>query len=104
MSKWCYNYDSGEYEDIDEDGYNWTRGEYSYNWDDSEYKREREERTMALRMFGGRYPAAGLRPLVGNTGGTWRHRVSFLPSLDAWRGLLCMLPEKAPRGLCALPR
>lgn len=43
MSKWCYNYDSGEYEDIDEDGYNWTRGEYSYNWDDSEYRREREE-------------------------------------------------------------
>ena len=43
MSKWCYNYDSGKYEDIDEDGYNRTRGEYSYNWDDSEYKREREE-------------------------------------------------------------
>ena len=43
MSKWCYNYDSREYEDIDEDGYNWTRGEYSYNWDDSEYRKEREE-------------------------------------------------------------
>lgn len=37
MSKWCLNYDSGEYEDIDKDGYSWTRGEYVYNWDDSEY-------------------------------------------------------------------
>ena len=44
MSKWCYNYDSGEYEDIDESGYSWTRGEYVTNWDDSEYKREEEER------------------------------------------------------------
>lgn len=43
MSKWCYNYDSGEYEDIDESGYSYTRGEYVYNWDDSEYRREREE-------------------------------------------------------------
>lgn len=25
MSKWCFNYDSGEYEDIDKDGYSWTR-------------------------------------------------------------------------------
>ena len=37
------NYESGEYEDIDEDGYSWTRGEYTNNWDDSEYEREREE-------------------------------------------------------------
>lgn len=29
MSQWCYNYDFGEYENIDEDGYNWTRGECS---------------------------------------------------------------------------
>lgn len=43
MTKWCYNYDSGEYEDIDRDGFSWTRGEYVYNWDDSEYKREEEE-------------------------------------------------------------
>ena len=43
MSKWCMNYESGEYEDIDEDGYIWTRGEYTNNWDDSEYRREREE-------------------------------------------------------------
>ena len=44
MSKWCLNYASGEYEDIDEDGFSWTRGEYVLNWDDSEYCREKEER------------------------------------------------------------
>ena len=44
MSKWCFNYESGEYEDIEKDGYSWTRGEYVYNWDDREYKREEERR------------------------------------------------------------
>ena len=44
MSKWCFNYESGEYEDIEKGGYSWTRGEYVYNWDDSEYKREEERR------------------------------------------------------------
>ena len=44
MSKWAFNYDSGEYEEIDRDGFSWTRGEYTYNWDDSEYRREEEER------------------------------------------------------------
>ena len=43
MSKWCMNYESGEYEDIDECGFSYTRGEYTNNWDDSEYRREREE-------------------------------------------------------------
>lgn len=43
MAKWCYNYDSGEYEYIDKDGFSIDRGEYVYNWDDSEYRREREE-------------------------------------------------------------
>ena len=43
MTKWCFNYESGEYEDIDKDGYSWSRGEYVYNWDDSEYRREEEE-------------------------------------------------------------
>lgn len=28
MSKWCFNYDSGEYEDIDKDGYSWTQGKF----------------------------------------------------------------------------
>ena len=43
MSKWCFNYDSGEYEDIDKDGYSRTRGEYVYNWDDSAYREEEED-------------------------------------------------------------
>ena len=48
MTKWCLNYDSGEYEDIDKDGYSWTRGEYVHNWDDSEYRREKEEEERRL--------------------------------------------------------
>ena len=44
MSKRCFNYDSGEYEDIDRDGYSWSRGEYIYNWDDSEYRREEDDK------------------------------------------------------------
>ncbi len=43
MPKYCDNYDSGEYEYIDKDGYSIDRGEYVYNWDDSEYRREEEE-------------------------------------------------------------
>ena len=43
MTKWCFNYESGEYEYIDKDGYSIDRGEYVYNWDDSEYRREEEE-------------------------------------------------------------
>ena len=48
MTKWCLNYESGEYEDIDKDGYSWPRGEYVYNWDDSEYRREEEEEERRL--------------------------------------------------------
>lgn len=44
MSKLCYNYDTGRYEDIDEDGYSYTQGKYVYNWDDSEYRREKMEK------------------------------------------------------------
>ena len=44
MIKWCFNYESGEYEYIDRNGFSVDRGEYVYNWDDSEYKREDEER------------------------------------------------------------
>ena len=44
MTKLCYNYDSGKYENIDRDGFSWDRGKYVYNWDDSEYKREEEKR------------------------------------------------------------
>ena len=43
MTKWCFNYESGEYEYIERDGYSIDRGEYVNNWDDSEYRREEEE-------------------------------------------------------------
>ena len=42
-SKYCMNYDSGEYEWIDENGYSWDQGEYVYNWDDSDYQIECDE-------------------------------------------------------------
>lgn len=43
MSKYCFNYDSGEYENIERDGFSIDQGEYVYNWDDSEHRREEEE-------------------------------------------------------------
>ena len=43
MSKYCFDYETGEFENIEEDGFSIDRGEYTYNWDDSEYRREREE-------------------------------------------------------------
>lgn len=43
MSKYCFNYDSGEYENIERDGFSIDQGDYVYNWDDSEYRREEEE-------------------------------------------------------------
>ena len=41
--KYCLNYDSGEYEWIDEDGDSWDQGEYVYNWDDSDYRNKCDE-------------------------------------------------------------
>lgn len=43
MAKYAFNYDSGEYEYIERDGFSIDRGGYVYNWDDSEYRREEEE-------------------------------------------------------------
>ena len=43
MAKWCFNYESGDYEYIERDGYSIDCGEYVNNWDDSEYRREEEE-------------------------------------------------------------
>ena len=48
MPKWCFDYDSGEYEWIEKDGFSLDRGEYGYNWDDSEYSREDEENCSKL--------------------------------------------------------
>ena len=35
MVKWCFNYEFGDYEYIEKDGFSIDRGEYVYNWDDS---------------------------------------------------------------------
>lgn len=43
MAKYAFNYDSGEYEYIERDGFSIDRVECVYNWDDSEYRREEEE-------------------------------------------------------------
>ena len=43
MSKWCFNYETGDYEDIDRDGFSYTTGKSTNNWDDSEYRQEEEE-------------------------------------------------------------
>ena len=43
MPKWCFNYESGDYEYIERDGFSIDQGEYVYNWDDSDYRREEEE-------------------------------------------------------------
>lgn len=40
MSKWCFNYYSYEYENIEKYGFGIDRGEYVYNCDDSEYQYE----------------------------------------------------------------
>ena len=49
MAKYCYNYDSGEYEYIARDGFSQDRGEYVYNWDDSAYRQEEEEEERRRR-------------------------------------------------------
>lgn len=43
MAKYAFDYETREYEYIEEDGFSIDRGEYTYNWDDSEYRREEEE-------------------------------------------------------------
>lgn len=42
MSKWCFNYESGEYEEIDRDGFSISQGRHVFNWDNSEFRREEE--------------------------------------------------------------
>lgn len=29
MSKWCFNYETDDYEDIDRDGFSYTTGKYT---------------------------------------------------------------------------
>jgi len=48
MSKYCFDYETGEFENIERDGFSIDRGEYTYNWDDSEYRREEEEQEQEM--------------------------------------------------------
>ena len=43
MAKYVFDYETGEYEYIERDGFSIDRGEYTYSWDDSEYRREEQE-------------------------------------------------------------
>ena len=49
LAKYCYNYESGEYEYIERDGFSIDQGRYVYNWDNSEYRREEEEEERRRR-------------------------------------------------------
>jgi hypothetical protein len=51
MSKWCFNYESGEYEEIDRDGFSISQGRHVFNWDDSEFRREEEEEKFNRRRL-----------------------------------------------------
>ena len=64
MAKWCFNYESGEYEYIEKDGFSIDRGEYVYNWDDSEYRHDDEEEECRNSLFDDedeRHPKPGKR-------------------------------------------
>ena len=43
--KWTLNYDTGDYEWMDKNGYSYDTGEYSYNFDKSPF--EEEERSSS---------------------------------------------------------
>ena len=43
MSEYCFNYESGEFEYIDEDGFSIDQGEFVYNWDDSVYSQDDDD-------------------------------------------------------------
>lgn len=43
MPKWCLNYDSGDLEFIDENGFSYTQGEVVFNWDRSAYDEDDDD-------------------------------------------------------------
>ncbi len=47
MAKWCFNYESGEYEYIEKDGFSIDQGD----WDDSEYRHDDEEEECRNSLF-----------------------------------------------------
>lgn len=50
MAKYVLDYETGEYEYIERDGFSIDRGEYTYAWDDSEYCREEQETFFRSRF------------------------------------------------------
>ena len=52
MAKYVFDYETGEYEYIERDGFIIDRGEYTYNWDNSEYRREEENHRFGSSLFG----------------------------------------------------
>lgn len=38
MAEWCLNYETGDYDYIEKDGFCQSTGEYTYNFDDSPYR------------------------------------------------------------------
>lgn len=48
MAKWCFNYDSGEYEYIDRNGFSFSSGEFVFNWDTANIKMKK----MMIISFG----------------------------------------------------
>lgn len=43
MSKWCFNFESGNYENIDKDGFSMEQGTFVLNWDKTPYENDDEE-------------------------------------------------------------
>lgn len=42
MAKFCFHYESGQYEETYRNGYSCTQGRYVMSWDDSPYRREED--------------------------------------------------------------
>lgn len=38
MTEWCLNYDTGDYDYIDEDGFDYDKNEFVYNYDTSVFE------------------------------------------------------------------
>ena len=53
MAKWCFNYDSGEYEYIDRNGFSFSSGEFFFNCDNSEYQNEENDDNPSWRPLHG---------------------------------------------------
>lgn len=52
MFKWTMNYDTGDYEYLDENGYSMDRGDFNFNFDRSPFEDDRHSGLMG-GLFGG---------------------------------------------------